>query len=68
MSAIENKSNGKPMNRQQRDLLGTLFLALGLLLAFALYAPVTWTGWLGRNLSTVSTGLFGSPRTRNEDR
>ena len=46
--------------RQQRDILGTLFLALSLLMAFALYAPATWTGWLGRALSTVNSGLFGT--------
>ncbi len=46
--------------RQQRDILGTLFLALSLLMAFALYAPASWTGWLGRALSTVNSGLFGT--------
>ncbi len=46
--------------RQQRDILGTLFLALALLLAFALYAPTNWTGWLGRTLSTITSGLFGT--------
>ncbi|HZK29406.1 MAG TPA: DNA translocase FtsK [Clostridia bacterium] len=60
MFVIDMKPAGKTMHRQQRDLLGTLFLALGFLLAFALYAPVSWTGWLGRALSTVTKGLFGS--------
>lgn len=46
--------------RQRRDILGTLFLAVALLLAFALYAPAAWTGWLGRTLSTVTSGLFGT--------
>ena len=48
------------LNRQQRDILGTLFLALGLLMAFALYAPSSWTGWLGRTLLTLHAGLFGT--------
>lgn len=46
--------------RQQRDLLGIIFLAFGLLLAFALLAPASWTGWLGRFLNTVVKGFFGS--------
>lgn len=46
--------------RQWSDLFGTFFLAFGLLFAFALYAPASWTGWLGRALSTVSMGLFGT--------
>ena len=29
-------------------------------MAFALYAPAAWTGWLGRTLSTLTTGLFGT--------
>ncbi|HPY63429.1 MAG TPA: DNA translocase FtsK [Bacillota bacterium] len=46
--------------RQQRDLLGIIFLAFGLLLAFALLAPSSWTGWLGRFLNTIVKGFFGS--------
>ncbi len=47
-------------NRQQRDLLGIIFLAFGLLLAFALLAPASWTGWLGRFLLTIVRGFFGT--------
>lgn len=47
-------------SRQERDIAATLFLALALLMAFALYAPSHWTGWLGRNLSAVTRGGFGS--------
>ncbi len=51
---------GSMSKRQWSDLFGTFFLAFGLLFAFALYAPASWTGWLGRTLSTVSMGLFGT--------
>lgn len=51
---------GSISKRQWSDLFGTFFLAFGLLFAFALYAPASWTGWLGRALSTVSMGLFGT--------
>ncbi len=60
MREADGLEGGRLTRRQQRDILGTLFLALALLLAFALYAPTAWTGWLGRTLSTVTSGLFGS--------
>ena len=60
MTEFEGRAHQKLTKRQQRDILGTLFLALSLLMAFALYAPPHWTGWLGRALSTVNSGLFGS--------
>ncbi|MDD3418219.1 MAG: DNA translocase FtsK [Eubacteriales bacterium] len=60
MLAIDERPGGKLSKRQRRDILGILFLAAALLLAFSLYAPATWTGWLGRTLSTVTAGLFGT--------
>lgn len=55
-----SEQRGSISKRQWSDLFGTFFLAFGLLFAFALYAPASWTGWLGRALSTVSMGLFGT--------
>jgi len=60
MAESERQGGSALTRRQQRDILGVLFLALSLLMAFALYAPASWTGWLGRALSTVNTGLFGT--------
>ena len=57
---VKDRQETDRLNRQQRDILGTLFLALALLMAFALYAPSSWTGWLGRALLTLNSGLFGS--------
>ncbi len=60
MPTGENQSGFELTKRQQRDLLGVIFLAVGLLLAFALLAPASWTGWLGRFLLTAVRGFFGT--------
>ncbi|HHW93052.1 MAG TPA: DNA translocase FtsK [Clostridiaceae bacterium] len=60
VSTDEKKTEDNLTSRQHRDLLGILFLAFGLLLAFALFAPASWTGWLGRSLMTVVRGLLGT--------
>lgn len=60
MPTDDKKTESGLTKRQYRDLLGIIFLAFGILLAFALLAPASWTGWLGRFLMTVVRGLFGS--------
>lgn len=60
MQTDEMKADRDLTNRQHRDLLGIIFLAFGLLLAFALLAPASWTGWLGRFLLTIVRGFFGT--------
>jgi S-DNA-T family DNA segregation ATPase FtsK/SpoIIIE len=54
------ESDAPVTSRQRHGIYTTFFAAIGLLLAFALYAPTSWTGWLGRAMKTVTRGLFGT--------
>ena len=44
---------------RNREVSGIIYLALALLLAFALYFPTDQTGWMGRTAITLFRGILG---------